>query len=194
LFKIAQDYLQENLVKVSKRAALGFYGKRFSSVGTGLKISGRPIIAHAPSGTIRAGRNLTLNADPHPIEIYAAENAVVSIGNNVYIDKGVMITAARRIDIGNFTIVGTQTVILDSDWRGIDGAEPHSAPVKIGNHVWIGLRVIILKGVTIGDNAIVGAGSVVTRDIATNNIAAGCPAKKIGSTKTGCTDTSNLQA
>ncbi len=52
-------------------------------------------------------------------------------------------------------------------------------PVKIGNHVWIGTRVTILKGVNIGDGAVIAAGSVVTKDIPAGSLAAGVPAKII---------------
>ena len=55
----------------------------------------------------------------------------------------------------------------------------HPAPIRIGSRVWIGAGVVITKGVTIGDNSIVAAGAVVTRDIPANVIAAGVPAKVI---------------
>ena len=51
--------------------------------------------------------------------------------------------------------------------------------VSIGNHVWLGIRTIILKGVTIGDNSIVAAGSIVTKDVKANTIVSGTPAKQI---------------
>ena len=54
-----------------------------------------------------------------------------------------------------------------------------SAPIHIGNHVWVGVRAIILKGVTIGDGAIIAAGSVVTRDVPANTLVGGVPAKII---------------
>jgi maltose O-acetyltransferase len=62
------------------------------------------------------------------------------------------------------------------------------APVKIGNYVWICARAIILKGVTIGDNAIVGAGALVTKDVPENAIVGGNPAKVIGMRKTHAKD------
>ena len=63
----------------------------------------------------------------------------------------------------------------------LDGKHKKNKPVKIGNHVWIGTRAIIMKGVTIGDGAIIAAGAVVTKDIPDGSVVGGVPAKVIGS-------------
>jgi len=88
----------------------------------------------------------------------------------------------KRIDIGDFTIVGDRAIIYDTDWHGLDGREPKTAPVRIGKHVFICARVTVLKGVDVGDFSVIGAGSVVTRSIEKNTIVAGNPAKRIGFT------------
>jgi acetyltransferase-like isoleucine patch superfamily enzyme len=87
-----------------------------------------------------------------------------------------VIAAVKEISIGDNTIIGIQTVIYDTDWHGIDGAKVKVEPVSIGKNVWIGARAIILKGVKIGDNAVVAAGSVVTHDVEANTLVAGNPA------------------
>jgi acetyltransferase-like isoleucine patch superfamily enzyme len=161
------------------------YKGKFSSVGKGLNIVGRPLI-HG-KGKILAGDNLELRALAFPIEIFVEENAVLKIGDDVLINQGVTISALKKIEIGNQTLIGDQTTIYDADWHGIDGNLNKASPVTIGNHVWVCAKVIILKGVNIGDNSIVAAGSVVTEDVDKNSIAAGNPAKKIGSTKIGWT-------
>ena len=71
-------------------------------------------------------------------------------------------------------------MIRDSDNHTIvrDGYTP-TAPIKIGNHVWIGVNCTILKGVTIGDGAIIAAGSVVTKDVPAHSLVGGVPAKVI---------------
>ncbi len=98
-----------------------------------------------------------------------------------------MISSKVKIEIGDSTIIGHQVLMLDTDFHGIDGHPEKQGPIKIGKHVWIAARAIILKGVTIGDNAIVAAGSVVTKNVAENAIVAGNPAVQIGVTKTGYT-------
>ncbi len=159
-----------------------FYENNFTDIKTGLRVKGLgpKIICQ---GKIIAGRNLILRSITQPIEISVENNAEIIIGDDVFINTGVIIAAKKRISIGNETIIGDQAIIYDTDWHGIDEEEILSYPVEIGNHVWIGARAIILKGVKIGDNSIIGAGSVVTRNVDDNTIVAGNPAKYIRKTQ-----------
>jgi acetyltransferase-like isoleucine patch superfamily enzyme len=174
-----KDYAWNKLVVQS------FYKRKFSSIGTGLHVMGKASIGGV--GKVQAGNNLCLRSSgPKRIGLWTFEkNAVLNFGNNVFINSRVDILCWKRIEVGDFTLIGNDTLILDSDWHGIDGAQPKVSPIKIGSHVWIAMRVIILKGVTIGDNAIIGAGSVVTRNVEKNTIVAGNPIRQIGLTKTG---------
>ena len=156
------------------------YRRRFTSVGSGLEIVGNPVF-HG-TGKIVAGKNLSLLSPVLPTEIFAEQGSVINIGNNVSINQGVTIGALKRIDIGDFTIIGDRAIIYDTDWHGLDGREPKTAPVRIGKHVFICARVTVLKGVDVGDFSVIGAGSVVTRSIEKNTIVAGNPAKRIGFT------------
>ncbi len=73
--------------------------------------------------------------------------------------------------------------VLDTDFHTIvrDGSPQASvAPVRIGDHVWIGTRAVVLKGVTIGDGAVIAAGAVVTADVPTGAVVAGVPARVVG--------------
>ena len=94
------------------------------------------------------------------------------------------VCAAKRVEIGEGTFVGAEAMIFDNDfhapigeWSWGDFAPDNPRPVIIGRGVFIGARAIILKGVTIGDRAVVGAGAVVTRDVPARSIAAGNPAR-----------------
>lgn len=112
------------------------------------------------------------------------ENSVVRIGRNVHFSNNVSIIATDNIIIGSDTLLGELTTIVDSDFHEINPLQRRksagiSSPVVIGNNVWIGSRVFIQKGVTIGDNSIITPMSVVTRNIPANCIAGGVPAKFI---------------
>jgi acetyltransferase-like isoleucine patch superfamily enzyme len=171
-----KDHLIQNLKSLS-------YSKKFSSVERGLYIVGKPLI-HG-EGKIFAGKNLYLRSLAQRIEIFADKAAVIDIGDNVTINQGVTIASKKMITIGNSTVIGDQTTIYDTDWHGIDGNEIKTSPVVIGKHVWICAKSIILKGVEVGDNSIIGAGSVVTHEVKPNTIMAGNPAKCIGFTESG---------
>ncbi len=98
-----------------------------------------------------------------------------NIGNHAWIRGNGRLILGDHIMMGEFPLIYTQDHKVDG--IGYDGT--YSKDVVIGSHVWIGGRVTILKGVTIGDNSIVGAGSVVTKDVPENAIVAGNPAKVI---------------
>lgn len=158
------------------------YEKKFTEIKTGLRIKGLgPKILC--NGRLIAGRNLILRSITQPIEISVGNNAEIRIGDEVFINTGAVIAAKKRIYIGDETIIGDQAMIYDTDWHGINGKNVNSEPVEIGNHVWIGARAIILKGVKIGNNSIVAAGSVVTKDVSDNIIVAGNPAQYIRKTQ-----------
>ena len=96
---------------------------------------------------------------------------------------GTKILCAQEITIGEWCTFSWDVQLLDNDFHAItvDGVEqPSAAPIRIGNRVWVGTRAIVLKGVTIGDGAVVAAGAVVTRDVPAGAVVGGMPAKVIG--------------
>lgn len=92
--------------------------------------------------------------------------------------SGVSIVAWQSVKIGQNVMIGTGTVIGDTDDHP-ERLGTKTVPVEIGNNVFIGMHTLVLKGVTIGDNAVIGAGSVVTQDIPANCVAAGVPCRVI---------------
>lgn len=111
--------------------------------------------------------------------------ANLTIGSNTKILNRVLLDSRGGLEIGRDTQVGFESIILTSTHRFKDRERPileqgmESKPVLIGSDVWIGTRVIVLPGVTIGDHSIVGAGSIVTRDVPAGVIVGGNPAKII---------------
>ncbi len=114
--------------------------------------------------------------------------ASIEIGDGVWINNNAVIIAERgSIHIGANTLIGTEFTVYDSDFhdlhpeRRLTGTH-ECAPVCIGKNVFIGSRVTVLKGVTIGDNSVIAAGSVVTKDVPETSIVGGAPARVIAKT------------
>ncbi len=106
----------------------------------------------------------------------------IRIGDAVMISPGVRISASDEIIIGDGCMFANGAYVTDCDWHGIydrTQRDPQAYPVHIGNNVWVGDHATVLKGVTIGDNSIVAACSVVTRDVPANVIVAGNPARVV---------------
>lgn len=109
----------------------------------------------------------------------------VKIGDHCGINHGVFILGHCRIDIGSYVVLSARCMLIDA---GLDKTEfrhknfPRhvEGPIQIQDGAWIGAGAIILANVTVGKKAIVGAGSVVTRDVPAHSIVAGNPAKVIG--------------
>ena len=114
-------------------------------------------------------------------DIRIFDNATLTIGSG-YLNGFVQIVCAKKIEIGENVAIARDVIIRDTDAHQIeDGKHEKSKEIKIGNHVWIGTRAIIMKGVHIGDGAIIAAGAIVTKDVPPNSIVAGIPAKEIKS-------------
>lgn len=134
-------------------------------------------------GTITGGRACFL-ADGVGISVQGTPGspAHLHIGERTHIQARTHVNCACDVHIGDRCAISWDCEILDTDIHGliVDGQElPRTARVYIGNQVWIGTRSIILKGVTIGDGAVVAAGSVVTANVPAHSLAAGNPARVI---------------
>lgn len=111
--------------------------------------------------------------------IGVTENAILELGSG-YINYDSKIYCFDHITIGNDVVISENVTIRDSDNHElIDSKHVKAQPIKIGNHVWIGLNATILKGVNIGDGAVIAAGAVVTKNVPAKCLAAGVPAKVI---------------
>ncbi len=112
-------------------------------------------------------------------DIMVFKNAQLNLGSG-YINRYSKIRCYSSITIGDNVAISENFSIWDSDAHAILGKENQmTQPIIIGNNVWIGTNVTVLKGVTIGDGVIIAAGSIVSKNIPSNCIAAGIPAKVI---------------
>lgn len=115
--------------------------------------------------------------------VWIAPGRNLIIGDDVDLAKDVLITSSGGVFIGDRTLIGYRSQILSSNHEIPPAGEPFPIsgnvylPIKIANDVWIGAGCIITAGVSIGEGAVVAAGSVVTKDVQANEIVAGVPAK-----------------
>ncbi len=134
-------------------------------------------------GYLTMGKNSKLICDGNFVfssgcRVGVLENAKLRIGSG-YCNYDSKIYCFDSIEIGNDVIISENVIIRDSDNHKI--GDKISAPVKIGNHVWIGMGAMILKGVTIGDGSVIAAGAVVTDDVPEKSLVGGVPARVIKS-------------
>ncbi|MFD9362080.1 acyltransferase [Priestia megaterium] len=130
-------------------------------------------------GQIVAGDNLSITGRPIKVSLNTEnKESKIVFGNNVFINYGVDIGCARSVRIGDNVKIGPLTNIIDSNYHLVDSNDSlKSEQVVIENNVWIGRGCSILSGVTIGENSVVAAGSVVNKDVPPNVLVAGSPAK-----------------
>jgi acetyltransferase-like isoleucine patch superfamily enzyme len=162
------------------------------SVSRTARFIGRPLISVAPDSHLLIGNDVciasALRANPlgnfQPCVLRTlAPGAELILESRVGLSSAV-ICAAVSVRIGEGTILGAGAMVLDTDFHQPDknfgwnsDVAKGAKPIVIGRGVFIGARAIILKGVTIGDRAVIGAGAVVTRDVPARHIAFGNPAR-----------------
>lgn len=131
---------------------------------------------------IGAGSNLWAHAEPNQFLTFAPD-AVISVGPRCRLN-GVMVQCKTAVSFGADSLVGS-CHLLDYDFHSVhfrqrhDPAAARSAPIKVGPRVWLAGQSAVLKGVTIGAEAVVGFRAVVTGDVAAKNIVAGNPARVV---------------
>ena len=162
--------------------------------GRDWRIFGRPIIQRHRGSRIDLGDGLTLRSWPrsnplaptHPVVLSTrSAEAEIVIGNDCGF-TGATVVAATAIDIGDRVLVGGNASIVDTDFHPLSPEKRRedinagaSCPIEIGDDVFIGMNSLILKGVTVGDGSVVGAGSVVSRDVPPRTVVAGNPANVV---------------
>jgi acetyltransferase-like isoleucine patch superfamily enzyme len=130
---------------------------------------------------VRIGRRCRLGRDT---EFETRGGGRIVLGDDIRINRGCTLVSYAEVVIGDFAIIGEYVTIRDAN-HGMKADEPmryqahDSAPVTIGRDVWIGRGSCVLPGVTIGEGAVIGANSVVSRDVPAFSVAAGAPAAVI---------------
>ena len=134
---------------------------------------------------LRIGAGTLLEPD---VWITAPDRARVTIGTGVFLNLGVMIASQNLVEIGDHCMLANGCFISDASHRFDDPGKPitwqgfeSKGPTRIGENCWLGANVVVTSGVSIGERCVIGANSVVTKDLEPFTIAAGAPARTIGS-------------
>ncbi|MGN6373716.1 MAG: acyltransferase [Solirubrobacteraceae bacterium] len=134
-------------------------------------------------GRLQIGRHSLLEPN---VWITAPGGARVRIGEGTFLNMGVMIAAEQLVEIGDHCMLANGCFVSDSSHRFDDPEQPitwqgfqSKGPTRIVDNCWLGIGAVVTSGVTIGERCVIGANSVVTRDLPPFSIAAGAPAKVI---------------
>lgn len=166
---------------VSSAAAImrARYYLRSAKLGRRVRLWGVPMVNN--QGELVIGDDARLASGVSTLELGVGPGARLEIGERVLINHGCSIGATKLVKIGARCNIGSQSILIDNAFHELDperrDERPEPAPVVLEDNVWLAARVIVLPGVTIGRNSVIGAGSVVTKDVPADVLAAGVPAK-----------------
>lgn len=132
-------------------------------------------------GSVQIGWRFMVRCHTVPCEVGAKErNARLKIGERVFINQGASVLASDYIEIGDDCLIGDYVAVLDTNWHSLESDNKiRSAPVIIGNNVWLCRGVTVLPGSKIGDHTVVAVGSVVKGELPPRVLAAGNPAQVV---------------
>jgi acetyltransferase-like isoleucine patch superfamily enzyme len=163
-----------------RRKYLSPYGRRLKLDGLAF-IAPRVVLQIGRGGRVELGRWSWLG---HGTKIRCHEG-VVSIGAKTVLGQECTISAYQRVSIGRECVIADRVMLIDFDHGMVEVERPvrlqgiYKRDVRVGHNVWIGYGACILRGVTVGDNAVIGTNSVVTKDVPANAVVGGVPARVI---------------
>lgn len=176
------DYLISHLNGFYYKMAFALLKKGKVTIGKNFRVRGK--LSIKGPGSVIFGNDVMIDGRGHPVTPFThSRTAVIRIGDHSFIN-GTRFGCHDEIAIGPYAILGDAR-ILDTDFHSIEidrwseNARVLHSPIRIGRNVWIGGGTIILKGICIGDNSVIGMGSVVTANVPANSVAAGNPAKVV---------------
>ena len=144
------------------------------------RIPGRLSFVLHPGSRVFVGEGTWLGVEMGNTTLVAHPGGTLVVGPECFVN-GAHLSASLEVTMGRRAWVGTGCRIYDSDQHDLDAERPQqSAPVRIGDHAWVASDVTVMKGVTLGSHTIVGARSLVTRDVPDHSLAFGFPAEVRG--------------
>ncbi|MGH8979105.1 MAG: DapH/DapD/GlmU-related protein [Acidimicrobiia bacterium] len=155
--------------------------RHVDEIGTRVRLRGRPAVTN--QGRMVIGPRVQLVSTIATLELVSEKGGLLEIGERSLVNFGCSLVATELVRIGPRCQIGPYTMMLDNDFHRVEPERrlerPPSKPIVVGENVWIGARVILMAGVTVGDDSCIGAGSVVTADVPPRTLVAGVPARVI---------------
>ena len=173
------------LIKLHQRLRNRRLARSFRTFGRGSTLA-RPCWVHGRQ-SISIGERVTIWTGARLTAVNASsDRSLLEIGDGTAIHPNAHVSAARSVRIGKGVLMAPNCYVTDHDHDWLNPADPPrtnarllAAPTTIGDHVWLGEKVSVLKGVTIGESCVIGAGSVVSGDIPPFSMAVGSPARVV---------------
>ncbi|WKA50219.1 acyltransferase [Planococcus liqunii] len=163
-FNLLYTYVRFSFIKLFNYKSFTFTLLNHISPFTEINLNRGGKLSFGNRTKIRSGTKISLRKE-----------AEIIIKDNVFLNHGCMIVCHEKIHIGDNVQIGPNVLMYDHDhdFRHEDGLKAlkyKTSPIKIGENVWVGANTVILKGTTIGDNCVIGAGSVIRGDFPNNSI------------------------
>jgi maltose O-acetyltransferase len=156
-----------------------WYLRGAKKLGRRVRVWGRPVVK--PHGRLIVRERARIDSRITRTELVVDKGATLEIGESAFVNYGCSIAASKLVRIGARCNIGTFCILIDNAFHEIEPdrrhLRPESKPIVLAENVWLGARTIVLPGVTIGRDSVIGAGSVVTGDVPAGVVAAGVPAK-----------------
>jgi acetyltransferase-like isoleucine patch superfamily enzyme len=156
-----------------------WYLRKATRRGMRISLVGHPRVVN--DGQMTFGERVRLDSSVAKMELVSLPGGHLEIGNNVFINYGSSLVSSTHVKIGDDCLIGTHVMVMDCDFHRVEDKvwDTSGLPIVLEDRVWLGNRSIVLKGVTVGHDAVVAAGSVVTRNVPPRTVVAGVPAKVI---------------
>jgi acetyltransferase-like isoleucine patch superfamily enzyme len=187
---VAQSTAGEGLVarglRAARRVSLAWPAlnarlrlRQATSLGRRVTLRGNPAVTN--EGRMTIGNSVRLVSTVARLELVTLSTGYLDIGDNVFINYGSSLVSSAYVRIGNDCLIGTHVTVMDCDFHRVEDKawDTTGEPIVIEDRVWLGNRSMVLKGVRVGHDSVVAAGSVVTHDVEPRTLVAGVPAKVI---------------
>jgi len=185
LFKMLERHRGDSLSALAAEAVslaqdtmrTAIWLRHCDEVRDGVRCAGPVVVKN--QGRISIARRVRFKSVWSPIEISTGPDAELTIGEEAFINYGVLISARKRVTIGRGVMIGNHSIISDTEYPGpLEGpALEEPRPIVIEDGAWLAVRVVVLPGTKIGANSVISAGSVVSGEIPPGVIAGGVPAQ-----------------